>query len=53
MQTEDMASEGKSGSKLLKALGFAAFVGIALAVGRIVLRVFREKPDAGEPTDGV
>ena len=40
----------KKGSRAIKILGLLAFIGILVAVGRIVLRVFNEKP--AEPEDG-
>ena len=54
MQVEAMTVAGKKGSKWIKVMGIAALVGIAVAVGRIVLRVFLEKkPGAGESHEGV
>jgi LPS O-antigen subunit length determinant protein (WzzB/FepE family) len=38
----------KKGPKVLKWIGLLALIGILIAVGRIVLRVFLEKPDGGE-----
>ncbi|HKP94574.1 MAG TPA: hypothetical protein VJ385_02345 [Fibrobacteria bacterium] len=38
------------GSRIIKALGIITLIGVLIAVGRIVLRVFNEK-DA-EPDDG-
>jgi hypothetical protein len=38
------------GSKIIKALGFLTLIGVIIAVGRIVLKVFNEKntgPDDG------
>lgn len=40
----------KNGSRAIKILGILAFIGVLVAVGRIVLRVFNEKP--AEPEDG-
>ncbi len=53
MQVEAMTVEEKKGSKWIKVIGIAALVGIAVAVGRIVLRVFSEKSDAGESHESV
>ncbi len=44
---------GKIASKLVKVVGVAAVIGAVLAVARIVLRVFLEKPDVGESHEGV
>ncbi len=38
------------GSKIIKALGLITLIGVIIAVGRIVLRVFNEKKS--EPEDG-
>ena len=40
----------KKGSKVVKILGVITLIGIIVAVGRIVLRVFNEK--SSEPEDG-
>jgi hypothetical protein len=48
-----MATEMKMGSKLFKLMGLIAVVGILFAVGRIVFRVFSEKPGSGESHEGV
>lgn len=40
----------KKGSKVVKFLGVITLIGIIVAVGRIVLRVFNEK--RSEPEDG-
>ncbi len=45
--------ETKKGSKFLKLLGMIAVVGLLIAVGRIVLRVFTEKSGTGETHEGV
>jgi hypothetical protein len=37
------------GSRIIKVLGIVTLIGVLIAVGRIVLRVFNEK--AGEPED--
>ena len=42
----NLTQSGK-GMGWLKIAGIVAVVGILVAVGRIVLRVFREKPDTG------
>jgi hypothetical protein len=44
---------GRKGSKVVKLIGFVAVVGILIAVGRIVYRVFSEKSGAGESHEGV
>ncbi len=36
------------GVNWLKIIGILTFIGVLVAVGRIVLRVFREKPDDTE-----
>ena len=38
------------GSKIIKTLGILTLIGVIIAVGRIVLRVFNEKKT--EPEDG-
>lgn len=43
-------SAAKKGSRVVKILGIITFIGIVVAVGRIVLRVFNEKP--ADPEDG-
>ena len=40
----------KKGSKVVKILGIITLMGVLVAVGRIVLRVFNEK--RSEPEDG-
>ena len=52
-QVETMEVEKKKGSKVIKVIGIAALIGVAIAVGRIVLKVFSDKPDAGESHEGV
>ncbi len=37
------------GSRIIKVLGIVTLIGVLIAVGRIVLRVFNEK--SGEPDD--
>jgi hypothetical protein len=39
----------QSGIRIAKVLGLAALIGVLIAVGRIVLRVFNEK--SGEPDE--
>ena len=42
------------GSKVIKVLGFITLIGVIIAVGRIVLRVFNEKnADSDESHNGV
>ena len=48
-----MGTEKKKSSKLLKILGMIAVIGLLIAIGRIVLRVFTEKSGAGETHEGV
>ena len=48
-----MGSEVKKGSKVFKILGVIAVVGLLIAVGRIVLRVFAEKSGSGESQEGI
>jgi hypothetical protein len=43
--------KASKGFNWLKLLGILAVVGVLIAVGRIVLRVFREKPDADLDTE--
>jgi hypothetical protein len=52
-EVDAMAMGEKKGSKWIKVVGIAALVGVAIAVGRIVLRVFSEKSGAGETQEGV
>ena len=42
----DNTATAPKGFNWLKLLGILALVGVIIAVGRIVFRVFREKPDA-------
>ena len=44
------AFAAKQGSKVIKILGIITLIGVLVAVGRIVLRVFNEKRE--EPEDG-
>ena len=48
-----MGTEVKKGSRLLKIIGIIAVIGILIAAGRIVLRVFSEKSVTGESQEGV
>ena len=41
-------SQSRSGSRILKIVGIVTLVGVLVAVGRIVLRVFNEKSDGAE-----
>jgi hypothetical protein len=43
-------SQARKGSRVLKVLGVVTLIGVLIAVGRIVLRVFNEKSAA--PEDG-
>jgi hypothetical protein len=43
-------SEARKGSRILKVLGIVTLIGVIIAVGRIVLRVFNEK--SGSADDG-
>lgn len=52
-QVRLMATVTKTGTKLIKYVGIAAVIGIFIAVGRIVFRVFSEKSGAGETHEGV
>lgn len=45
---ENTATAPRKGASWLKIVGILALVGVFVAVGRIVLRVFREKPDDTE-----
>lgn len=42
----DNTATAPKGFNWIKILGIVALVGVLVAVGRIVLRVFQEKPDA-------
>lgn len=42
-------SQSAAGSRILKVLGIVTLIGVIVAVGRIVLRVFKEK--SGETED--
>jgi hypothetical protein len=42
---ENTTASAPKGFNWLKLLGILAIVGVIIAVGRIVLRVFREKPE--------
>jgi hypothetical protein len=42
-------SAASNGSRIIKVLGIVTLIGVIVAVGRIVLRVFKEK--SGEPDD--
>jgi hypothetical protein len=42
-------SAASNGSRIIKVLGIVTLIGVIVAVGRIVLRVFKEK--AAEPED--
>lgn len=48
MENTELAPKGFN---WLKLLGILAVVGVIVAVGRIVLRVFREKPETEVDTD--
>ena len=42
------------GSKVIKVLGFITLIGVIIAVGRIVLRVFNEKnTDSDDSHNGI
>jgi hypothetical protein len=43
-------SVANKGSKIVKALGIVTLIGVIIAVGRIVLKVFNEKENG--PEDG-
>lgn len=47
---ENTATASK-GFNWIKLLGILAFIGVLVAVGRIVLRVFREKQDTDTDLD--
>jgi len=53
----DVMAESKVGMKLWKILGVITLISLVVAVGRIVLRVFREedkrRSDASESQSGV
>jgi flagellar basal body-associated protein FliL len=53
MQVETMEAGKKKSSKWIKVIGVAALIGIVIAVGRIIFRVFSEKSDSGESHEGV
>lgn len=44
-----MSHSASKGSRVIKVLGIVTLIGVLVAVGRIVLRVFNEKN--GEPED--
>jgi hypothetical protein len=47
-------SQARSGSRILKVVGIVTLIGVLVAVGRIVLRVFNEKSGAPDGDhDGV
>jgi hypothetical protein len=47
-------STASNGSRILKVLGIVTLIGVLVAVGRIVLRVFQEKSgEAEDAGDGV
>ena len=48
-----MESGTKKSSKWLKVIGTIAVIGLVIAVGRIVLRVFMEKSSADGSHEGV
>ena len=44
---------GRKGRSWIKIIGIITLIGILIAVARIVLRVFREKPSTGDEVHGV
>jgi hypothetical protein len=49
-----MSASASNGSRILKVLGIVSLIAVLVAVGRIVLRVFKEKSgDAEDAHDGV
>ena len=48
---EDM-EEKKGGFKFFKMIGIAAVLGVVVAVGRIVFKVFSGKPESGDTPEG-
>ncbi len=47
-------SQSPAGSRILKVLGTVTLIGVLVAVGRIVLRVFQEKSGESEDAhDGI
>jgi hypothetical protein len=51
MDIMENTATAPKGFNWLKLLGILAFIGVLVAVGRIVLRVFREKSDAETEND--
>jgi hypothetical protein len=45
-------SQARNGSRILKVVGIVTLIGVIVAVGRIVLRVFNEKSGAPEDDHG-
>jgi hypothetical protein len=41
-------SQARNGSRVLKVLGIVTLIGVIVAVGRIVLRVFNEKAESSD-----
>jgi flagellar basal body-associated protein FliL len=45
MDNMDNSAVASKGAKWIKIAGIVTLIGVLIAVGRIVLRVFREKPE--------
>jgi hypothetical protein len=48
MDIMENSATASKGVNWIKVLGIVALIGVLIAVGRIVLRVFREQPDTDE-----
>ena len=55
VRTETMTLEigARKGRNWLKIIGIITLIGLVVAVARIILRVFREKPYANDEVSGV
>jgi hypothetical protein len=46
METMEHTATAPKGTSWIKIVGIVTFIGVLIAVGRIVLRVFKEKPES-------